>query len=85
MSDLQQQIAEIQQRNQRVEADKAWETSWVRRGFIAVATYVFALVWMLIIKNDQPFLTAFIPAVGYVLSTISLTSIKRKWMKSRKI
>jgi len=66
-----------------VEADKAWETSWVRRGFIAVATYVFALVWMLIIKNDQPFLTAFIPTVGYVLSTISLTSIKRRWMRGR--
>jgi len=83
MPDLQQKIEEIQARNARVEADKAWETSWVRRGFIAVATSVFALVWMLIIENDQPFLTAFIPAVGYVLSTISLTSIKRRWMRGR--
>lgn len=83
MPDLQQQIDDITQRNARVETDKAWETSWTRRLSIALATYAFALIWLLIIKNDQPLLTAFVPTVGYILSTITLTSIKKRWMIRR--
>ncbi len=80
MEDLQKQLVEIQQRNERVEADKAWETSWVRRGFVTVVTYIFALLWLLIIKSSRPFLAAFVPAIGYLLSTVSLTSIRKLWL-----
>lgn len=66
-----------------METDKAWETSWTRRLFITIATYLFALVWLLVIKNNQPFLSAFVPAVGYFLSTITLNSIKKRWMTGR--
>ncbi|MFA6042224.1 MAG: hypothetical protein WCV85_03060 [Patescibacteria group bacterium] len=84
MDTLQAQIAEIQARNARVEADKAWERSWIRRGFIALTTYVFALLWLLVIHSDRPFLTALIPSVGYVLSTISLRSLQQRWLARKK-
>jgi hypothetical protein len=84
MPDLQQQIDEIKQRNARVEADKGWETSWVRRGFITLVTYIFAVLWLYIIKNDRPWLNALVPAIGYLLSTISLASVKMWWQKGRR-
>lgn len=83
MATVEEQLEQIRTRNARVEADKAWETSWVRRGFVAITTYIFALAWLLVIESSQPFLTAFIPTVGYILSTVSLSSIKRRWMKGK--
>ena len=37
-----QTISEIQERNRRVEADKAWETSRLRISVIAGITYIIA-------------------------------------------
>ena len=31
MKDLEKEIEQIKVRNKRVEKDKAWETSWIRR------------------------------------------------------
>ena len=42
---LQQQIDELKTRNKRVEADKAWETSWTRKIIIAVITYILILIF----------------------------------------
>ena len=38
MSDLEKQIKDIQTRNKRVEMDKAWETSTLRKLCIAILT-----------------------------------------------
>ena len=37
---LEGRIAELEERNKRVELDKAWETSWTRKIIIAVLTYL---------------------------------------------
>ncbi|MBI5003880.1 hypothetical protein HZC00_02200 [Candidatus Kaiserbacteria bacterium] len=79
--DLEQEIKKIQDRNQRVEADKKWEVSLVRRGSITVLTYFFAVLWLVSIGNAYPFLNAVIPAAGYFLSTLTLTIIKTWWQK----
>jgi hypothetical protein len=80
---IESQLQEIQARNKRVEADKAWETSWIRRIYIAVATYVFALLWLTMISVDKPGLNALVPTVAYILSTVSLSSIKKRWIRKR--
>jgi two-component system phosphate regulon response regulator PhoB/two-component system alkaline phosphatase synthesis response regulator PhoP len=77
------EIAALHARNARVEADKAWETSWVRQGFIAAVTYVFSVLFMYAANNDQPWLYGFVPVMGYVLSTLSLPSLKKWWMKGK--
>jgi hypothetical protein len=74
-------IENIQQRNARVELDKAWETSWTRRLIIAIITYVVAGIWLIIINVDLPWLSALVPTGGFVLSTLSMTFIKRSWIK----
>ncbi len=82
--DIDQEIIAIHERNRRVEADKAWEVSWTRRLVIAAMTYVVALMWLWVVGNTSPWLNAFIPTVGYILSTLSLPAIKRWWMRERK-
>ena len=81
--DLQQKLSEIQDRNQRVEADKAWETSLTRRVFICIITYIVALLWLYIIDEQGIWLKAVIPVAGFVLSTLSLPALKKVWIKKR--
>lgn len=71
----------IQDRNARVEADKAWETSKTRRGLIAAMTYMVAGFYMSALGAHAPWLNAFIPVGGYLLSTLSLPKIKEIWLE----
>lgn len=73
----------ILERNARVEADKAWETSYVRRGSIIAITYVVAGLYMSALGASLPWLNALIPVGGYTLSTLSLPVIKRHWLAKR--
>jgi len=79
---LEKEIEIIKERNSRVETDKAWEISWSRRLFIAVSTYIIAGIWLVLIHDTLPWLKAFVPAVGYLLSTLSLPFIKKWWIKN---
>ena len=73
-------VEEILERNQRVEIDKAWETSWTRRGIIAGVTYGVATIFMMRIGVADPYLGALVPTGGYLFSTLSLPLIKRWWI-----
>lgn len=77
------EIETIKERNKRVEADKAWETSWIRRVFILIITYIFAVIWLMLINDSHPWLTAFVPTVAYLLSTLSLPLLKKWWIEKR--
>jgi hypothetical protein len=74
-------IQEITERNRRVELDKAWETSWTRRGLIALITYGIATVFMWRIGVVDPQMNALVPTGGYLLSTLSLGYVKNWWLK----
>jgi hypothetical protein len=76
-------IQGILERNQRVESEKAWETSWTRRLFIAAITYLTASLFLWLIETPQSFINALVPTGGYLLSTLSLPWIKRLWMRKR--
>ncbi|OIO54127.1 hypothetical protein AUJ46_03850 [Candidatus Peregrinibacteria bacterium CG1_02_54_53] len=81
MENLEQKIAEILERNVRVEADKAWELSWMRRLLITFLTYGIALLFLWLIENERFWLNAGVPALGYLLSTLSLPWIKQWWIR----
>jgi hypothetical protein len=83
MPSPEQDLAEIKTRNARVEADKAWETSWVRRLIIAAFTYIVAAIWLMLIRDTLPALKALVPTIGYILSTLSLGAIKRQWLRGK--
>ena len=75
-------IRKLKERNSRVEADKAWETSWARRLSIAVMTYVVAVFYMHYAGLSNPMLGAFVPCGGYLLSTMSLPFIRNFWLRN---
>jgi hypothetical protein len=78
--DVKKEIAALKERNRRVEAEKAWETSGFRVLCIAVTTYVIASVVLCAIGVKDFFLNALIPTIGYYLSTQSFPFVKRWWI-----
>ena len=83
MKDSQDKLIALEQRNTRVELDKAWETSLFRKILIFVLTYVVASIWLVVIENDHPFLNACVPAVGWIFSTLTIAPLKRWWIKNK--
>ena len=47
---LEEEIKKIQERNKRVELDKAWETSWTRKICICILTYIVVVAYSYIIR-----------------------------------
>ena len=46
MKNVEDRIKAIEERNKRVEGDKAWETCTLRKVLIIVFTYVFAVLYL---------------------------------------
>ena len=81
LNEIQREINKIQQRNVRVEMDKAWETSWTRRILVAVITYLLIVIFMFVAKLEKPFIGAIIPTIAYLLSMSTLPYFKKWWVK----
>ena len=81
---MNKKLKKIQERNKRVELDKAWKTSKTRKVSIAVLTYFVMVLVMYSLKVENPFIGAIIPTLGFTLSTFSLDFIKEFWKKFKK-
>jgi uncharacterized membrane-anchored protein len=81
LTDLRSEINQIKERNRRVEADKAWETSWTRRILVALLTYFVIVVLFHFAGVANPLFNSVIPALAFVLSTSSLPFLKGFWIK----
>lgn len=81
--ELEKRIKKIEERNKKVEEDKAWETCFVRKILIIVMTYIFAVLYLTIADTTNPYFGAVVPCVGFYLSTWSLKLIKKYWVKKR--
>lgn len=81
IEELQLEIEEIKKRNKRVEADKAWETSWTRKIIILFLTYIVIVVFFFFAQLPNPFINAIVPAIAFVLSTLSIPLFKKWWLK----
>jgi hypothetical protein len=82
-TDLEKRVKDIENRNQKVTADKAWEVSKTRRAIIFVATYLIIALYSVWINANQPWLTALVPPVAFLLSTLALQKIKNLWIAKR--
>ncbi len=80
---LERRISAIENRNERVEKDKAWETSWPRKALIALFTYFSVAVYLAAIDINHAWLNAIVPTVGFTLSTLTMPFFKRMWLKRR--
>ncbi|MBU0731712.1 hypothetical protein KKC88_02430 [Patescibacteria group bacterium] len=78
---IEKDLAEIKKRNEAVEADKAWEVSYSRRIILLILTYIAIGVYLWLIKVERPWLNAIVPAVAFMLSTLSMPYFKKLWLK----
>ena len=82
---IEEEIREIKQRNVRVELDKKWETSWVRRICILILTFAVVLLYNFTIQsNVNIFLSSLVPVIAFFLSTLSLDVIRKIWERGKK-
>ena len=79
IKNLEKEVIEIKERNSRVEADKAWETSHFRIIIIAVLIYIIELRYF--IRSGSYFLNALVTTAGFVISVQSFSFIKKWWIK----
>ncbi|MCF7917826.1 hypothetical protein K9L27_02380 [Candidatus Gracilibacteria bacterium] len=84
MKNLETEIQKIIERNKRVEIDKKWEVSFVRRVLIVVITFGGAFLFLHIIEAENPILGACVPAGAYLLSTFSFYPLRKVWEKFQK-
>lgn len=83
--ELEKEIQQIKKRNKRVELDKKWETSWTRRICIMILTYIVVIIYSYLIRNNNNiFFSSLVPVIGFTLSTLSLSLVRKVWEKNKK-
>lgn len=76
---LEREVSDLRKRNLRVEADKKWETSWMRRVLVAVLTYFVIVLFFWVSKLGNPFVNAIVPTIGFILSTLSMGFFRKMY------
>lgn len=79
--ELEKRITAIENRNSKVESDKAWETSLTRKLLLIIFTYLAIGIYLNAINVANPWLNAIVPAIGFLLSTLTLPFFKNFWLK----
>ena len=82
--DILARLDKLEARNRRVEADKAWETSWIRRISIMALTYIVVACYLAFVVHIDPWINALVPVIGFTLSTLTLSVIKQEWLGRQK-
>ena len=83
MSTPEYEIEKIIERNKRVEQDKAWETSFFRRVFLTIITFILAFLFLKVIHAENAFWGACVPAGAFLLQsqTKTLAPLRKIWEK----
>lgn len=84
IEEIKKEIALIKERNERVETDKAWETSWTRKILIICLTYFVVVIFFFIAGLPKPFINSLVPTFGFFLSTLTVPFIKKWWIRKLK-
>ena len=84
LSELEKRVEKIEKRNEKVELDKKWETSYTRRFLLIIFTYLSIGLYMWVIGVENPWLNAVIPSIGFLLSTLTLPFFRKWWIKKFK-
>lgn len=78
---LEERVRKIEERNKKVESDKAWETSWARKILLMLFTYFAIALYLKFIVGIDPWINAIVPSLGFLLSTLTLPWFKRLWIQ----
>jgi len=82
---IEKEIRKIKERNKRVELDKAWETSMTRKITITIMTYLVMVIFFYYAGLPKPWINSIVPAIAFILSTLTIPLFKNKWMKRKRM
>lgn len=82
LESLELRVAQIEERNKKVEGDKAWEGSWARRALIALFTYFAISLYLSAISIARPWINAIVPTLGFMISTLTMPFFKKMWLNN---
>ncbi len=77
LQELEIEVNLIKERNRKVEIDKKWETSFTRRGLLILFTYLAIGIYLNAINVANPWLNAIVPAVAFLLLTLTMPFFKK--------
>lgn len=80
LKQLEKDIRAIKERNAKVETDKAWERSYLRRVLLILFTYLAIGLYLNVIRVPNAWLSAIVPSIGFLLSTLTLPFFKKYWI-----
>lgn len=80
LEELNKEICKIKIRNKKVEIDKAWETSFIRRILIIILTYIVIVLFFYFAELPRPFINSIVPSIAFLLSTLTLSFFKKIWI-----
>jgi len=81
MPTIEERVRKIEERNRKVETDKAWEGSWTRKIALILFTYLAVGIYLNLISVPNPWINAIVPSMGFLLSTLTLPLFKNWWIK----
>lgn len=81
MDNIEQRIEKLEGRNAKVEADKDWETSRTRKSLLVLFTYLAIGLYLQTIEVERPWMNAIVPAVGFMISTLTMPFFKALWIE----
>lgn len=85
LDEIKAELGKIKQRNRKVELDKAWENSISRRLILTIFTYLAVGIYLQVINIPLPWLNAIVPALGFMLSTLTLPYFKKIWIMNKEV
>lgn len=78
LKNIEEELEKINQRNKRVELDKAWETSGIRKVCICILTYIVVIIYSYIVRNyDNIFLSSLVPVIRFYIIYIIIEICKK--------
>lgn len=81
LKEIKKEIVQIEEQNKREDEEIAWKESKTRNLLLALTIY-FILGFTLQVNNYlNPWINAFIPAVGFFIIIYALKFIKKLWEK----
>lgn len=79
VDELERELNIIRERNKKVEIDKAWEESRMRRILLMVFTYFAISFYFRAMQFNEPWISAIVPTIGFFISTLSLPFFRKMW------
>ncbi|MBU1019542.1 MAG: hypothetical protein ABII07_06015 [Patescibacteria group bacterium] len=78
---IEKEIRDLKDRNKQVELNKGWEISYTRRIILLILTYLAVGAYLAAIQIENPWQSAIVPAVAFMLSTLTLPFFKAIWSR----